>query len=310
MKLSNGATLYMANCEIRVLLASQLSTASLASFSNQVDLSSYVAWVQTYPDISKKLALANLIILNDKHFKWSTSSTESTKRTDVATITLHELGHAIGLDHIHSFTLRPPVMDGNELLHIQRARGAEQRSLSPEDTNLLIKKYGIAPTPTRTARATSTSNSQKPILTLNQNSNCREGPSTAYEVVYSFPRDTKFEIIGKYGSGWWQVPIDLSITRKKSCWIYGQGNSLTGNTSNVPTVEVAGQDKNLPVYDLSDNKVIGYISCTDAGKIEWSGWEPKLAGWKFYQAPELSEMYPQARYAGFYEHDAKAICGW
>ena len=157
---------------------------------------------------------------------------------------------------------------------------------------------------------------ENPTLSLNQRSNCREGPSTAYEVVYSFEAGTQFEIIGKYGSGWWLVPIDLDFTRKKSCWIYEEGNTISGDVNNVPQVqpsplpptEEPPPSADLPIYDFYSNAVIGYMTCSEASGYEY--WDSELLSDQvtivYYSTIELFG----SAYAGYYEQDGKSICGW
>src|ERR1700752_674071 len=174
--------------------------------------------------------------------------------------------------------------------------------IEPEATATLI----TLPTPTSMA--------QNPTLTLNQTSNCREGPSPAYEVVYSFEAGTQFEIIGKYGSGWWLVPIDLSFTRKKSCWIYEEGNTTVGDVTNVPNVEPSPlppteapePSAEMPIYDFYSQSIIEYISCSEASKYEWESDVWSETGEPVYFS---SALYGNAPY-GVYERDAKNICGW
>jgi hypothetical protein len=158
--------------------------------------------------------------------------------------------------------------------------------------------------------------SENPTLSLNQRSNCREGPSTAYEVVYSFEAGTQFEIIGKYGSGWWLVPIDLDITRKKSCWIYEEGNTISGDVNNVPDVEPSplppteapSSSADLPIYDFDSNSIIGYMTCTEASQYGY--WEIELLSdnepISYYSTIELHG----SNHAGYYVQDGKSICGW
>lgn len=154
-----------------------------------------------------------------------------------------------------------------------------------------------------------------PTIILNQTSNCREGPSTAYEVVYSFPAGTQFEIIGKYGVGWWLVPIDLPITRKKSCWIYEEGNTIMGDLNGVPNVqpsplpptEAPAPSGELPIYDFYSQTIIDYVSCDDAAKYEWEKGVWSETGDSVYFA---NGLYGNNTANGVYEKDAKGICGW
>jgi hypothetical protein len=172
------------------------------------------------------------------------------------------------------------------------------------------------PTPTDRPTATAVPISENPTISLNQTSNCREGPSTAYEVVYSFDAGTEFEIIGKYGSGWWLVPIDLDYTRKKSCWIYEEGNTIDGNLGNIPVVqpsplpptEAPPPSADLPIYDFYSNSVIGYMSCTEASAYAY--WDSELlSDGETIVYYSTIELYGSA-FAGYYELDGQSICGW
>jgi hypothetical protein len=314
----------LAKCEIRVVLASKLKSSALESAAKEKfkkPVSGVPAWVQPYPIDPKnpEYAFGYLIILNDKNYGFSTSTPTASSKLDLQSIALHELGHALGVGGIR---VTGAVMH-DEILEIEKDplkievdlerlgvayRGKQKRSLTQSDKDVL--KLQVYPNPSTPGPA-----SNKPTLTLNQNSNCREGPSIAYVVVYSYPEGSKLEIIGKYGSGWWQVPHNMpQLTRKKVCWIYDRGNTVSGNTSNVSTVQppplpVAPAEENggtLPIYDFYSQTVVDHMSCTEASAYDW-----ELDVWSETGEPVYfsSALFGDAA-KGVYERDAKNICSW
>ncbi len=143
INLPAGSTLSLAKCEIRVMTAWSLPErllASVAKRSKDMTISTLVGWVQSYPDPNNsKVALAQLLVLNNIDFNWSTSdSALLLQGIDVETIALHELGHAIGVPHIS----KGAVMSGDFLDHVPQWLGVTIRDLTQADIDALINLYG------------------------------------------------------------------------------------------------------------------------------------------------------------------------
>lgn len=92
------------------------------------------------------------------------------------------------------------------------------------------------PSPTPVKIPTRTPKPSRPTLYLDHDSYCRNGPSTNEPDVTGFYAGERFPIIGwnPNAPGWWLVEIDVSFTRTKSCWIYG--NTPEGDYTSVPEV--------------------------------------------------------------------------
>lgn len=70
-------------------------------------------------------------------------------------------------------------------------------------------------------------------FTVNVNANCRQGPSTLYEVVTWIPNGQSVPIIGVTSpdSGWWYVS-----TNGNNCWVSGTLGTVSGNLSGLQVV--------------------------------------------------------------------------
>ncbi|MBN2550250.1 MAG: protein kinase [Anaerolineales bacterium] len=71
-----------------------------------------------------------------------------------------------------------------------------------------------------------------PQLILDKGYNCRGGPSTEYELIWTFEAGKVLEIIGKSDNGWWLVRINDARTRRQQCWV--ADGQTQGDLSNVP----------------------------------------------------------------------------
>jgi len=91
------------------------------------------------------------------------------------------------------------------------------------------------PTPTVGPTGTITPTYSIPILTVREQTNCREGPSTDYEVLFTYLPNKKLEIIGRYDpNNFWLVKSNDSPTG--SCWLWGEYVELAGSYWVVPTL--------------------------------------------------------------------------
>ncbi len=77
--------------------------------------------------------------------------------------------------------------------------------------------------------------SSAPTLTVRASTNCRAGPGTNYDIVFTYPPGTKLEITGRDESGsFWLVKSDKSSTG--SCWMWNGSVDVVGNTQTVRTI--------------------------------------------------------------------------
>jgi hypothetical protein len=71
-----------------------------------------------------------------------------------------------------------------------------------------------------------------PRVSVSMDTNCRTGPSTAYDSVGALLVGQSAEVVGKYSSAnWW---IIRNPNEPGFCWIWGQYASLTGDSSSLP----------------------------------------------------------------------------
>ncbi len=90
-------------------------------------------------------------------------------------------------------------------------------------------------TATKAATVTTTPTYSTPMLTVLQQSNCREGPGQDYQVVFTYLAKVKLEIIGRYDpTNFWLVKSLDSKTG--TCWIWGEYTEASGSYWLVPTM--------------------------------------------------------------------------
>ena len=92
---------------------------------------------------------------------------------------------------------------------------------------------GDTPTPTNTPTVTPTDTPSVPILTVTQNTNCRSGPGTVYDLVYIFMIGDEAEIIGR-SSVVNYVIIKVPDSSGRTCWLWTQYAVITGNINALP----------------------------------------------------------------------------
>lgn len=75
-----------------------------------------------------------------------------------------------------------------------------------------------------------------PVAVIDNNSNCRSGPSPAYDPpVAVLRRGDRADILGRNSDrSWWYVQVP---GRETKCWVWGDNVSVEGDTGNVPVVQ-------------------------------------------------------------------------
>jgi hypothetical protein len=90
-------------------------------------------------------------------------------------------------------------------------------------------------TATSAAKPTTTPTYSTPMLTVLQQTNCREGPGQDYEVIFTYLAKVKLEIIGRYEpTNFWLVKSPES--KSGTCWLWGEYTEASGSYWVVPTV--------------------------------------------------------------------------
>jgi len=73
------------------------------------------------------------------------------------------------------------------------------------------------------------------MLTVLQQTNCREGPGQDYQVIFTYLTNVKLEILGRYEpTNFWLVKSPESKTG--TCWMWGEYTEASGSYWVVPTV--------------------------------------------------------------------------
>jgi hypothetical protein len=90
-------------------------------------------------------------------------------------------------------------------------------------------------TPTGLATTTITPTFSTPMLTVLEQTNCREGPGQDYEVIFTYLAKKKLQILGRYDpTNYWLVKSDE--TKTGNCWLWGEYVEVTGSYWAVPSV--------------------------------------------------------------------------
>jgi hypothetical protein len=106
---------------------------------------------------------------------------------------------------------------------------------TPTSTVVGIASATKGSTATSAAKATITPTYSTPMLTVLQQTNCREGPGQDYKVVFTYLATVQLEIIGRYDpTNFWLVKSPKSKTGM--CWMWGEYTEASGSYWVVPTL--------------------------------------------------------------------------
>ncbi len=84
-----------------------------------------------------------------------------------------------------------------------------------------------------------------PSLTIRESTNCRTGPGEAYEVVFTYLKGKKLEIVGRYDPGnFWLVKSNESPTG--TCWLWGEYADVVGSYWAVSSVTPPSTSTSAP----------------------------------------------------------------
>jgi len=89
------------------------------------------------------------------------------------------------------------------------------------------------PTPSETPTVTPTSTSSVPMARVSQNTNCRSGPGTVYDLVYVFMIGDEAEIIARSSAPNYVI-IEVPDGSGDECWLWMQYGEQTGSTDHLP----------------------------------------------------------------------------
>jgi uncharacterized protein YraI len=150
----------------------------------------------------------------------------------------------------------------------------------------------ILGTPVEVSTPSATQTAVKAILTINQNTNCRSGPSADSKIITAFTPGTALEIVGKDSADdFWLVKIPNT---EDTCWASGQYAAPSGGYSNVPDVTPTASVVN-GVPAEPGNLTYGYFcgSLTEATvTLSWTDVATDETGYRVYRDSTLLAELP------------------
>lgn len=110
----------------------------------------------------------------------------------------------------------------------------------------------VACQPITTAPTPAAPASSAPRLTVREATNCRTGPRTEYDIVFTYSPGTQLEITGRADSGdFWLVKSDQSPTG--TCWMWNGSVEVTGNYGGIANATPPPTPTNVPVNTSGDH---------------------------------------------------------
>lgn len=137
----------------------------------------------------------------------------------------------------------------------------------------LATQIPFTDTPIPTATITLTPSPSIPMLTVSADTNCRSGPSKAYDYLGALLIGKSAEVVGKNTStGYW---IIKNPERDGNCWLWGNYATVTGDTSKLQEFPIpATPTPSAPESPkgLTANKICFWdgLSYHLSGSISWN----------------------------------------
>ena len=139
-----------------------------------------------------------------------------------------------------------------------------------------------SPAPIATSIA-ATSTLSAPMLTINQATNCRSGPSADYKVITSAPAGTQAEIVGKdTADNYWLIKTPNGTG---TCWMSGQYATPSGDYAALPE---ATPDAPTPGVPSRPGSLYYNYSCTNGATVvstnlTWADTSDNENGYRVYR---------------------------
>jgi hypothetical protein len=115
--------------------------------------------------------------------------------------------------------------------------------------------------PTATPTITQTGTPTVPQVSVSAATNCRTGPSTAYDLLYTMQPGQTAEVVGKNSAtGYWIIKYPNG-----TCWLWGQYATLSGNTSGL--TEYPQPATPTPGEPAAPTNFKASSSCTPSGTL-------------------------------------------
>jgi hypothetical protein len=170
---------------------------------------------------------------------------------------------------------------------VQTAAALTVQALLTPLVTATVQQQAILPvTPTITMTSASTGTITPtysvPMLTVREQTNCREGPSLDYEVLFAYLPNKKLEIIGRYDpNNYWLVKSADSPTG--SCWMWGEYVEVSGSYWGVPTLTPPPTATLAPPIAPSINKWDFYCNAVTGNMdvtIKWTDQATNETGYR------------------------------
>jgi hypothetical protein len=132
---------------------------------------------------------------------------------------------------------------------------------STDQAALAQRNTTRTPHPRITPTASVTPTPGAPLASVSSPTNCRTGPSTAYDLVTSLAVGQTAEVVGKdTHDNYWIIKTGGGSGR---CWLWGQYATVTGNTGNLP--EIKPPPTPMPTKPAAPTGFGGSISACKGG---------------------------------------------
>jgi hypothetical protein len=112
----------------------------------------------------------------------------------------------------------------------------QSAALKSKDAPLPTGTVTLQPTPTFTPTITLTPTLEKVTVTVSKNTNCRQGPDKFFDLVGIMKVGETAEAIGRNAAKTYWV-IRLPANTAKTCWLWYEWATVTGNGDALPIVE-------------------------------------------------------------------------
>ena len=153
------------------------------------------------------------------------------------------------------------------------------------------------PTPTlavtATPKPTITPTYSVPMLTVNENTNCRSGPGQSFDILTTLVTGASVEIIGKHPTeNYWVVKVQ---GMDEPCWLWGEFSTTSGSFWVVPTMsppataaaQPAGQPTNLNyTYECTFNGANSDV----AVRLTWNDLDNELSYRIYRDNAQIAEL--------------------
>jgi hypothetical protein len=134
-----------------------------------------------------------------------------------------------------------------------------------------------------------------PQVSVSSATNCRTGPSTAYDLLYTMQPGQTAEVVGKNTpSGYWIIKYPNG-----TCWLWGQYASVSGNTANL--TEYPQPATPTPGEPAAPTNFKATSSCTPTGvllqndihvSLTWTDNAVNEDGYRIFRAGDLLATLP------------------